>query len=66
MDYKREDWLAIRDSGSLGQCLRARSRFIHVSKLLADGLISRVVSTQPGRTLNIGRNAAKRAAKAAR
>jgi hypothetical protein len=28
----RKKWLAIRDSGSLGQFFRSRSRFIHISK----------------------------------
>lgn len=32
-DYKREDWLAIRDSGSLGKTYRRRERYLHVSAL---------------------------------
>lgn len=32
-DYKRSDWLAIRDSGSLGQTYRSRERYLHVSAL---------------------------------
>ena len=76
-DYKRKHWLAIRDSGSLGQCLRKRGRFIHVSKLLEVVFAEQIggdarlfgaieymgVSPVRGKTLNIGRNAAKRARK---
>lgn len=78
-DYKREHWLAIRDSDSLGQCLRARSRFVHVSKTLEVVFAEQIggdvrlygaieymgVSPVRGKTLNLGRNAAKRAARAA-
>jgi hypothetical protein len=66
----RQQWLAVRDSGSLGQCLRSRGRLIHLSKPLVvvdgdDGSGPRVVvSPLPGITLKLGRNERKRAHRA--
>ena len=70
-DYERNHWLSIRDSGSLGQCLRSRERMLHISKPLTnvrqpDGTIRKEVSNLRGNTLNLGRNAAKRAKRAVR
>lgn len=76
----RQQWLAVRDSGSLGQCLRSRERYVHVSKPLEvifavqiGGDVRRFgchefygVTPNRGTTLNTGRNKAKRERKAAR
>lgn len=73
----RQKWLAVRDSKSLGQCLRGLSRFVHVSKTLEVVWAEQIggdarlfgavefmgVAPIPGKTFNIGRNKAKRTRK---
>jgi hypothetical protein len=66
----RQKWLAIRDSGSLGQLFRQRGRMIHQSCAVAmlpneAGIHAIPWVEKPGHTRNLGRNAAKRAARAA-
>lgn len=65
-------------SGSLGQTCRSRGNMVHVSKSFIRNPMAQMAELQskpfngpqylplPGNTLNVGRNAAKRAAKAAR
>ena len=68
----RKEWLAKRDSGSLGQFLRSREKFLHVSKRFIANPAAEIAKAAgefftgslwlalPGITHDIGRNKAKR------
>jgi len=72
----RQKWLARRDSGSLGQTYRAREQFLHISKRFIANPAAKIVRAAgefftgplwlplPGVTHDIGRNKAKREARA--
>lgn len=68
----RNEWLAKRDSGSLGQFYREREQFVHISKRFIVNPAAELAKLAgkvftgphwlplPGETLNLGRNKAKR------
>lgn len=74
----RQEWLAKRDSGSLGQFYRSREQFLHISKrfianpaaeaarLAGKFFTGPLWLALPGETRDIGRNKAKREKRAGR